>query len=519
VTAQYPEIVQALLDAKIYPDRTERVELVQTQMSFVFLTGEYVYKVKKPVNLGYLDYTTLEKRRFFCRRELELNQRLCPETYLAVVPIVKTGKNIALGGGGEIIDYALKMRQLPRDKMLNELIAKGNIPDDTSTRVAQKLVAFHQKAETGDGVNVFGSLDNIKLNTDENFRQTGKYVGKTISSDKLCRIKDFTNRFIEDNEPLFQQRVASGKIRDCHGDLHAAHICVTNGICIYDCIEFNERFRYGDVASEVAFLAMDLDHYGRADFSRSFVEAYVASSGDSEVLLLLNFYKCYRACVRGKVESFKFDDPYISEAERAKTRDVAASYFDLAGFYTRPRPALFITVGLAGTGKSVIANSLAKRLGLVVISSDIVRKTLAGIPLTEHRFNEFNSGIYSSDFSRKTYDAMFARAGGYLSKGVSVILDATFVLAEERGTAMALAQEKGADFFVLECNLEESLIKERLQQRLEKGTVSDASWETYEAQRKIFEPTVEVPAINHAIMVTSKAVPENVRQVMEMIGE
>lgn len=519
MTAQYPEIVQALLDAKIYPDRTERVELVQTQMSFVFLTSDYVYKIKKRVNLGYLDYTTLENRDFFCRRELELNRRLCPETYLAVVPIVKQGSKISLGGQGEIIDYAVKMRRLPRDKMLNELIAKGQLPDDTPIRIAQKLAAFHKKAETGDAISVFGSLDNIKFNTDEDFRQTEKYIGTTIAAEKFRRIKDFTNRFIEDNVPLFRKRVTGGRIRDCHGDLHAAHICVTNGICIYDCIEFNERFRYGDVASEVAFLAMDLDHYGRADLSRSFVEAYVESSGDDEILRLLNFYKCYRACVRGKVESFKFDDPYIGEAERVKTRDVAASYFDMAGFYVRPRPALFITVGLAGTGKSVIANSLAKRIGAVVISSDVTRKKLAEVPLNEHRFNEFNSGIYSRAFSRKTYDAMFARAGEYLSKGIPVILDATFILAAGRQAAMALAQEKSADFFVLECTLEEGLVKERLQRRLEKGTVSDARWETYQSQKKIFEPVVEVPANNHAIMMTSKAVPENVRQVMEMIGE
>ncbi|MDO8577931.1 MAG: AAA family ATPase [Dehalococcoidales bacterium] len=519
MTAKYPEIVEALLDATIYPDKTYSVELVQTQTSFVFLTGEYVYKVKKPVNLGYLDYTTLEKRLFFCRRELELNQRLCPETYLAVIPIMKNEGTIALSGDGEIIDYAVKMRQLPRERMLNELIAKDRIPDDTPIRVAQKLAEFHKKAETGDAINVFGSPDTIMFNTDENFRETEKYIGITITAEKFRRIKDFTNRFIADNVSLFQKRVTGGKIRDCHGDLHAAHICVTDGICIYDCIEFNERFRYGDVASEVAFLAMDLDHYGRADLSRSFVEAYVESSGDREILRLLNFYECYRAYVRGKVESFKFDDPYISEAERVKTRDIAASYFDLAGFYTRHRPALFITVGLVGTGKSVIANSLAKRLGTVVISSDAVRKTLAGIPLTEHRFNEFNSGIYTKEFSRKTYDTLFARAGEYLSKGMSVILDATFILAEGRRTAMKLAQEKGADFFVLECTLADDLVKQRLARRLEKGTVSDARWETYESQKKIFEPVVEVPANNHAIMETSKPVPENVRQVMEMIGE
>ena len=519
MTADYPAIVQALLDATIYPDRTDNVKLVQTQMSFVFLTGDYVYKLKKPVNLGYLDYTTLEKRFFFCNQELELNRRLCPETYLSVVPINKKGTIFTLGGEGKIVDYVVKMKQLPRDRMLNELVLKNRLPPGTTVRIAQKLAGFHKSAATGGEIDKFGGLDNIKFNTDENFRQTEKYFDVTISPDKFNRIKHFTNRFIDENSGLFQNRVTGGKIRDCHGDLHAAHICVTDGICIYDCIEFNERFRYCDVASEAAFLAMDLDHYGRADLSRSFVEAYVDASGDSEMLKLLNFYKCYRAYVRGKVESFKFDDPYIGEGEREKTRETAASYFDLAGFYTRPKPVLFIMAGLVGTGKSVIANGLAKRLGAVVISSDIVRKTMAGIPLTEHSFNEFNSGLYSKEFSKKTYDELFTRARDYLSKGVSVILDATFILAEGRRTAAQIARDAGADFFILECVLDAATVKKRLQLRLERGCISDATWETYEAQKKVFEPVKEVPENYHAIMETSKPVQENVRRVLGLIGE
>ena len=245
ITPQLPEMVQALLNAKAYPDKTERVELVQTQMSFVFLTGHYVYKVKKPVNLGYLDYTTLEKRRFYCQREVKLNQRLCPETYLGVVPIVRKGNNITLGGDGECIEYAVKMNHLPREKMLSVLLANNQVSPGMVARVARKLAEFHKLAETAPTISTFGNLDTIRTNTDENFRQTEKYTGITLSPEKYQHIKDYTSQFIENNAPLFQKRVTGGKIRDCHGDLHAAHICIADGICIFDCIEFNDRFRYG----------------------------------------------------------------------------------------------------------------------------------------------------------------------------------------------------------------------------------------------------------------------------------
>ena len=327
---QLPEMVQALLDPKAYPDTSSGVEMVQTQMSFVFLAGDYVYKVKKPVNLGYLDYTTLEKRHFYCQREVELNQRLCPDTYLGVVPITRDKGDILLEGKGEVIEYAVKMRHLPQEAMLNVLLANNQVSVAMVTRVAQRLVEFHQKAEIISG---FGDIDTITQNTEENFDQTIQYIGNTISQEKYRHIRAYTKSFIENNVPLFRRRLADGKIRDCHGDLHAAHICFTNGICIYDCIEFNDRFRYCDIAAEVAFLAMDLDHYEQTDLSRSFVDAYVAFSQDKELLKLLNFYKCYFAYVRGKVESFKLDDPHISEEEKRGVLAVARRYFELAGSY------------------------------------------------------------------------------------------------------------------------------------------------------------------------------------------
>jgi len=329
-----PALVEALLKPEAYPHNPQKIELVQTQMSFLFLTGDYVYKIKKPVDLGYLDYTTLGKRHFFCHQELELNRRLCPDVYLEVAPVVRSEGQIRIDDEGETIEYAVKMRQLPRERMMDSLLPLGQVTEEMVENVAEKLAAFHDKVRTSPNISVYGKLKAIITNTEENFTQTEKYIDISIPSSRYHHIKAYTDKFIKSNESLFDRRVKTGKIRDCHGDLHAAHICFSDGIHIYDCIEFNDRFRYGDVASEIAFLAMDIDRYQRADLSQAFVDAYVHISQDKEILQLLNFYKCYRAYVRGKVESFKFDDPYISEEERTSVLAAARKYFELAESYT-----------------------------------------------------------------------------------------------------------------------------------------------------------------------------------------
>ena len=328
-----PALVEALLKPEAYPHNPQRIELVQTQMSFIFLTGDYVYKVKKPVDLGYLDYTTLEKRRFFCHQEIELNRRLSPDVYLEVVPVVKSEGQIRIDDKGETIEYAVKMRQLPGERMMDSLLLLGQVTEEMVANVAEKLAAFHDKAVTSPEISAYGKLDAIMTNTEENFAQTEKYMDISIPSSRYQHIKAYTDKFIRSNEPLFERRVKSDRIRDCHGDLHAAHVCFSDGIHIYDCIEFNDRFRYGDVASEVAFLAMDIDRYQRADLSQAFVNAYVRLTHDKDLLRLLNFYKCYRAYVRGKVESFKFDDPYISQEEKTGILAAARRYFELAESY------------------------------------------------------------------------------------------------------------------------------------------------------------------------------------------
>jgi aminoglycoside phosphotransferase family enzyme/predicted kinase len=515
--SQLPEVAQALLDPEIYPDKTTKVEMMQTQMSFIFLTGKFVYKLRKAVNLGYLDYTTLEKRHFFSQQEVILNRRLSPEVYLGVIPVTKDQSRISLNGSGEIIDYVVKMLYLPQNRMMNVLLDRNRVTGDMVEQVAQKLVSFHAEAATNADISSFGKIEAVKFNTDENFSQTEKYFEAAITKEQFTIIKEYTNNLLIDKANIFKQRAASGKIRDCHGDLHSQHICFTNAISIFDCIEFNDRFRYCDVASEIAFLAMDMDHYGRADLSRSFTNAYINISRDEQIKEVLKFYKCYRACVRGKVACFKFDDPYISEAERKMALQAARSYFELAASYARPKPILFITVGLVGSGKSTLAQNLAKRLGLTVISSDVVRKQMASIPATEHHFNEMESGIYSEDFTRLTYDKLFSEASKILDQGDSVILDASFIKAEERGRALDLAGKTRADFYVLECTLDEANTRRRLARRLKNVSVSDGRWEIYGPQKKKFDLVTEINPENYFLINSALPLEEQIDKITAKI--
>jgi len=326
-------LVKALSNPKAYPHNPKSVELVQTQISFVFLAGDYVYKVKKPVNFGFLDFTTLEKRRFYCDQEVVLNRRLCPNIYVGVVSITKKGKSLTVEGKGKEVEYAVKMRSLPYQRMMDTMLQSDQVTPQMVEMVAKRLTEFHRKAEISEELANIGGLDTVTKNAEENFAQVSSYVNQTITKKQYERIENYTHSFLKKNAALFAKRVKEGRIRDCHGDLHAAHICFIDGLCIFDCIEFNDRFRYIDVASEVAFLAMDLDFHRRPELSQHFAAAYVKASGDKELLQLLDFYKCYRAYVRGKVESFQLDDPHISKDQKAEKLAVARRYFELAESY------------------------------------------------------------------------------------------------------------------------------------------------------------------------------------------
>ncbi|MCX8150909.1 MAG: phosphotransferase [Candidatus Bathyarchaeota archaeon] len=328
------QIVDALKKPDAYDEAPGEIELVQTHISFVFLTNKYAYKVKKAVDLGFLDFTTLENRKLYCEKELALNKRLCEDLYLEVVPINKAN-TIKIKGEGKTVEYAVKMRRVPQEKMLQTLLEKNQVDRALIEKIAEIIANFHSKAETNNRISDFGSLAILETNWKENFDQTEEFVGKTISMPLFKSIHDRIRSFTRRNGSLFEKRVAEGKIRDCHGDIHSGNIFVTDKIYIFDAIEFNERFRYSDVASDVAFLAMDLDFKNRADLANFLVEKYVASSGDSELALLLPFYKCYRAYVRGKVLSFKFKDPNVRAQEKRAAAKEAKAYFKLAGMYAK----------------------------------------------------------------------------------------------------------------------------------------------------------------------------------------
>jgi len=328
------QVVEALMKPEAYDEEPGKIELTQTHISFVFLTRNFVYKVKKAVDLGFLDFTTLEKRRFFCEKELELNRRLCGGMYLEVVPINKLNI-IKIKGEGQTVEYAVKMKRMPQEKMMNKLLEENKVDNKLIDEIAKIIAEFHSKAETNRRISEFGSLAIIETNWKENFDQTREFVGKKISIEDFKLIRERIEDFMKRNVPFFEKRMAEGRVRDCHGDIHSGNIFVTDRIYIFDAIEFNERFRYSDVASDIAFLAMDLDFKERTDLSNFFVERYVKYSGDQELTKLLPFYKCYRAFVRGKVTSFKLKDPSISIEEKKAATKEAKAYFKLASTYAK----------------------------------------------------------------------------------------------------------------------------------------------------------------------------------------
>ena len=335
MTVGIPSLQKLLLNPEIYPDHPQAVKFIETHISLLFLTGNHVYKVKKPVDFGFLDFTTLGKRKFFCEQEVKLNRRLSPTIYLGVVTITKEGNRIMLDGKGELVEYAVKMRQIPEEFLMDKLLEKKQVTPRMIEAVSEKLVKFYFAAESNDLIQSFAKPERVKQDTDENFEQTEKYIDVTIPGQVYEAVKNRTNEFFRTKGKIFHQRIATDRIRDCHGDLRLEHIFWGEEISIFDCIEFNERLRYTDVAADIAFLAMDLDYHSRQDLSEHLIRTFIGESGDHELVEVLDFYKCYRAYVRGKVESFRLDDPHIPGGEKKEALKRAQKYFDLAYRYAQ----------------------------------------------------------------------------------------------------------------------------------------------------------------------------------------
>jgi aminoglycoside phosphotransferase family enzyme/predicted kinase len=483
-----------LLRPEAYPHLVADLRLIETHISWVILAGPFVYKLRKPVDFGFLDFSTIEQRRRDCEAEVRLNRRLCPDLYLGVVDVLEHDGRLSIAGPGIAIEPAVRMRRLPEAGMLPALLERGGADERLMARLATQLADFHARAPTGSGVDEYGSVSSVCTNWDENLAQTTPFVGRTISAQQHAGIQAYVQRFLASNTELLERRVQQGRIRDGHGDLHASSVCVTHRrVYLFDCIEFNDRFRCADVAAEVAFLAMDLDHLGRADLGQVFTDVYSRRSEDRELGSLLDFYKCYRAFVRGKVIGFQLDQSGRDTGELERIAMEARAYFDLAYAYSQRQvePILLVSMGLPASGKTTLARALAGRLSLVHLSSDIMRKRLARIRPTEHRFEGFERGLYGRSMSRRAYAAMRKQAAKWLRRGKSVVLDATYGQPSERAALRQLARRTGARLVVLLCRADESVLRERLAARMQDThSVSDARPELWPALKAAFvEPT------------------------------
>ena len=484
-------LINALSDPSVYPHRPGSVQVIQTHISIVFVAGPYVYKVKKPLSMGFLDFSTLEKRKFFCLQEVSLNSRFSENIYLGVVSICESSAGrINLNEEGAEIECAVLMRYIPEQKVLRNALALGMVNESTIDRVSNSIKEFHLKAVGGPQISIFGAPEVITRNIKENFYQTEDFIGETISAETFESVRSASLKFLEENRGYLEQRVKEGHIRDCHGDLHLDHVILFDKIMLVDCIEFNDRFRYSDSLADIAFLLMDLDFSGYPAFSRRVLSGYVGDERRKTAQDLLVFYKSYRAYVRGKVQSFASRESEIEAKVRLKSASTASSYFRLAKAYFElpPNPTLVIMCGLMGSGKSFLASRLAERLGIKAIRSDVTRKQTMGISPVEHRLDNFGEGIYTRESSDQIYRLMLERAAVDLEKNETIILDASFIKRSDRIAARDLASNYNADFLLIYCETTDDVIHSRLIRRIEEtDEPSDGRWDLYHRQKTEFE--------------------------------
>jgi hypothetical protein len=504
------KVFENLQNPQFYGSDVESVNMLQTHISYVALTGDYTYKVKKPVNFGFLDFTSLEKRKYFCEEELRLNRRLCPHIYLDVIPITQKNDEMELNGTGKVVDYAVKMKEFPQDRIMTNLLKHGKITEETINEICAILTDFYNSGERSQEIDTYGDIAAVKKNIDENFEQTHPVIDVTIPKNVYTFIQTSSNNFFQVEKEVFKQRIQHGHIHDCHGDLHSGNIVVTDDtICIFDCIEFNKRFRYIDGASDIGFLAMDLDFQNHPYLSSYLIKQYVEKSGDTGIYTVLNFYKCYRAYVRGKVIGFQLNDPHIDTLKKNEIVATARKYFDLSYYYASlfsqdlkkdRRPLLFIVCGLTGTGKSTVAQKLAIDHHAHLINTDVVRKEIAGIDKYERHHDSYDKGLYTPEKVLFTYKKVMERAAMFLQNGENVVLDATFQKRQHRDLVQTIAQDHEADFLFIYCDCPEEVVKQRLEARLRKKSVSDGRWEIYVEQKTSYEPLTSEE--NHLVFDT-----------------
>lgn len=496
----YSDLIQFLGKPVSYPHQPEDVQHIQTHISHVFLAGSFVYKIKKPLDLGFLDYSTLQKRKICCQREVELNRRLSDDIYIGVVGFTTKNEHFQFVEDNldseAIVEYAVKMHRLPEEYFLHRLTEENTLTTKHIDRVADKLTGFYKAQEQNSNLNHWGSVESIRVNTDENFEQTKQFTGETIERVSFDAIRYFNDRYFQKRRSLFHQRTESGKIVDGHGDLHLEHIHITpEKVQIYDCIEFNERFRYGDLAADLAFLAMDLDFNHCWQLERYFVEQMAKKLKDETLFEIIDFYKCYRAYVKGKVKSFQSAEKEVPENERTQAKVKARKYFDLSLRYALlgSEPVVLVMMGRVGTGKSTLAKHLADRLEVKIYSSDHIRKYMARIPLEKRTPASVRPELYTEEMTSEVYDRLINSAVHEVSKGLPAILDATFSAKERRQKLRDQLEKASVPYLFIETVASENTIIERLKDREKAhGVISDARCEDFEMLNSAYRAPDEI---------------------------
>jgi aminoglycoside phosphotransferase family enzyme/predicted kinase len=480
------ELIAGLSHAGAYPFPVAAVEVRQTHISVVFLAGPFAYKIKKPVDLGFLDFSTLKKRRYFCEEEVRLNRRLAPKIYQGVVPVTREGKVVRLGGDGEIVEWAVQMTRLPDSATVLERLKGGGVGVPFVEELARRIARFHAVAETDARIAAFGRSAVVAANARENFDQSANQVGAAVSAAVFTRLRALTEAELRRLAPLIDARARRGVPRDAHGDLHLDHVYSfpdqepPADLVIVDCIEFNERFRYSDPVADMAFLVMDLIFHGRRDLALAFADAYFREADDEEGRALLAFYVAYRAVVRAKVEGLELGEAEIDEPERRAALVRARGHWLLAlGELESPRlkPSLVLVGGLPGTGKSTLARSLAGRANFAVIRSDVVRKELAGVLQSDRVSADFQEGFYSAEWTERTYAECLRRVEAALFEGRRVLVDATFREERMRGSFLDAAARWAVPGLLLVCQAPPEVVRARLESR--RADASDADWAVY----------------------------------------
>lgn len=486
-------LVNALQNQALFDHNVESFELIETHISWVILTGDYAYKVKKPMDFGFLDFTTLEKRKHFCEEELRLNRRLAPELYLDLLPLYGDENNPSFAANGDIIEYAIKMRQFDQANLLNNLLAEGELTHDHINDVAAQVADFHSRTEVASQDSRFGQPEQVMEPVQQNFDQIRPLLSDANDLQQLDQIEAWAQDTFKLLTPTFIKRKANGKIRACHGDLHLGNITqYDNQIRLFDCIEFNDDFYWIDVMREAAFFIMDLEDRSEDYFANQFLNAYLELTSDYAGLKLLNFYKSYYAMVRAKVGLFQLFNESISDEDRAAVLKQYRSYTALAEHYMEiPSRCVILMHGYSGTGKSTVSGTLMEHLHLVRVRSDVVRKQLFG-EQDGANSDDLDTGIYSKEASNQTFQNLRDTAATILQSGNSVLIDATFLKAGYRDLFHELSEEQGVPLQIISCTLDDETTRARLSAReAQQLDVSDATVAVYEAQLESADPLTD----------------------------